>query len=453
MVVSLSELFEVFFHQKGLSEAHKGMILHGPVSDQVIIEQCERLYNRYQEDVFGTYEKLQLEQLLMDGASHKKHVEIYCFQTELEEEALLEELEELFPLFIWTKIVEEFEANCYIYSCEFIPVAFSEDLPTINANLGESLQQMNYGPQQSVSGIVKDRLANDDKVDEFLFDDAFSDLDTQVEHDPLSRTYSDFNQELQFPVKVSFESKEEEDIDWLEESFLAEEEVPLVAETSQEEEELTAATVAKGKKERSLEQRKKPLKDVTVVRSEENEVRFLQESLKREKASKERIKVAKDRLEQELLSTEKSLLASGLKQFKRQQKNNTDEEEWYDIVKIDLFQYDELYKKAKFLKQAWDVNHQLMATLSENNRQELADIYNQSRVASVKSEVSELELEAMIEQGQLIKERVKINHGSWLAKPKARLYQIDYEQLEKIGAFFDIIQTENRLMERVLDEA
>ncbi len=188
-----------------------------------------------------------------------------------------------------------------------------------------------------------------------------------------------------------------------------------------------------------------------IKTKEEQQIRFLQESLRQEKAAKASMKVAKEKAEQELLRLEKGLFASSWAHFEEQQTKELEEEEWYDLVKIDLFYYDELSKKAKFLKEAWEINQQLLKAFPQKEGTTfLPELAHHGRVASLTDQVSELEIKTLYEQGVLIKERMKFTQGSWLTKPRVKLYQIDLEQLERIGTLFDLLQTENRLIEVAL---
>lgn len=162
--------------------------------------------------------------------------------------------------------------------------------------------------------------------------------------------------------------------------------------------------------------------------------------------------MAKEKLEYELLAIENSLLVSGLKRFKKHQKSSIDEEDWYKPVRIDLIQYDDLYKKAKFIEQSWRLNRQLVTITEKMTVTKDQWVYERARIEKIKNSVSEMDLQSMMEQCHLINERVKIRPGFLFFKPRVKLYQIDFEQLEKISAFFDIIQTENRLLESVIEQ-
>lgn len=182
------------------------------------------------------------------------------------------------------------------------------------------------------------------------------------------------------------------------------------------------------------------------------EVIYLKESLKRERAAKQRLKVAKEKLEYELIAIENRLLTSGLTRFKKYQKSTLHGDEWYKFIRIDLIEYDDLYKKAKFIEQSWKLNCQLVTVTEKMTFTKDRWVYERSRVEKVKSTVAELELKSMIEQCHLINGRIKVRPGFLFIKPSVKLYHIDFEQLQKISAFFDIIQTENRLLESVIEQ-
>lgn len=406
----MNDYFDVFFHQQAIPFTI-GTVLYQKDSTEEIIDACETLYERSTGDLLTFRENDELSRRIITSPI-KKHVEIQFFQAQLNWDVLLEELEELFPQFIWTKIVEEVDGVFNTYFCELIPVSFSSEDEPIQFSVSTSLNQMGYLTKESVSSILETKLLS-------VF---------QEEEVPLS------GETLSFPVEVSVEEVEEEL-----------EETPDVDHSFIEDEEPV--------EEQSLEIEPIEVSEMnTLARSEESEVLFLKESLKREKASKERVRVAKEKLEYELLAIENSLLVSGLKRFKKHQKTTIDEEDWYKPVRIDLIQYDDLYKKAKFIEQSWRLNRQLVTITEKMTVTKDQWVYERARIEKIKNSVSEMDLQSMMEQCHLINERVKIRPGFLFFKPRVKLYQIDYEQLEKISAFFDIIQTENRLLESVIEQ-
>ncbi|MGX7150350.1 hypothetical protein [Enterococcus ureasiticus] len=413
----MNDYFDVFFHQQAIPFT-LGTVLYQKDNAEEIVEACETLYERSTGDFLTFRENDEISRKVISSPI-KKHVEIQFFQAQLNWDVLLEELEELFPQFVWTKIVEEVDGIFSTYFCELIPVSFSseeEDEP-IQFIVSASLEQMGYSKGESVSSILEAKLLS---------------VFQEEENVPFS------GETLSFPVEVSIEENIEKKAEFTR-SFLDEEETELDEEEPEDEERLEIEP-------------KDEIEILDIVRSEESEVLFLKESLKREKASKERVRVAKEKLEHELLAIENSLLVSGLKRFKKYQKTSIDEEDWYKPVRIDLIQYDDLYKKAKFIEQSWRLNRQLVTTTEKMTVTKDQWTYERARIENIKNSVSEMDLRSMMEQCHLINERVKIRPGFLFLKPRVKLYQIDYEQLEKISAFFDIIQTENRLLESVIEQ-
>ncbi|WP_086443765.1 hypothetical protein [Candidatus Enterococcus lemimoniae] len=404
----MNDYFDVFFHQQAIPFT-LGTVLYQKDSTEEIIDACETLYERSTGDFLTFRENDELSRKVITSPI-KKHVEIQFFNAQLNWDVLLEELEELFPQFVWTKIVEEVDGAFNTYFCELVPVSFSSEEETIQFTVSASLEQMAYSKGESVSSILEKRLLSIFQEEEEL---------------PLS------GETLSFPVEVSIEETPEEEISEIEQWFLDEEEA---------------------EEEDSNLERIEEAEVTALARTEESEVLFLKESLKREKASKERVRVAKEKLEYELLAIENSLLVSGLKRFKKHQKSTIDEEDWYKPVRIDLIQYDDLYKKAKFIEQSWRLNRQLVTITEKMTVTKDQWVYERARIEKIKNSVSEMDLQSMMEQCHLINERVKIRPGFLFFKPRVKLYRIDYEQLEKISAFFDIIQTENRLLESVIEQ-
>lgn len=419
----MNDYFDVFFHQQAIPVT-TGTVLYQKDSLDEIIDAYETLYERITDKFLTMRENDEISRKLI-STPVKKHLEIQFFQTQLNWDVLLEELEELFPQFIWTKIIEEVDDAFSTYFCELIPLSFREDEEPVYFSVLDSLKQMGYSKSESVSSILEAKLLSEFQEEEG---------DISVGEAMLS-----------FPVEVSVEENTEaapeefeDEVEELEKREDVESE-PIYEDESPEDELV-------------IESPKEDLDFTLAVRSEQNEVLFLKESLKREKASKERVRVAKEKLEFELLAIENSMLVNGLKRFKKYQKSSIDEEDWYKPVRIDLIQYDDLYKKAKFVEQSWRLNRQLVTITEKMTVTRDQWVYERARVEKIKSSVSEMDLQSMMEQCHLINERVKIRPGFLFLKPQVKLYQIDYEQLEKISAFFDIIQTENRLLESVIEQ-
>ncbi|MFK4567303.1 hypothetical protein [Enterococcus sp. UD-01] len=417
----MNDHFDVFFHQQAIPFT-KGTVLYQKNQTEEIIAACDKIYERKTGISLSFLEKNELSRKL-NSVSIKKHIEIQFFQIELNWDVLLEELNVLFPQFIWIKIVEVVEGAFSTYFCELIPLSIEEKEEPIQFSVLSSLKQMGYSAKESVSSILEKKLVS-----------AFHEenIEESMEPEAIPETASTIGT-LSFPVEVTVEE-------------------PKPAARVRTKKKKAKKTVIDAEPISAMPKEKRQESEVVDSSAVENDILYLKESLKREKASKERLRVAKEKLEYELLAIENSLLVSGLKRFKKHQKITLEEEEWYKTVRIDLIHYDDMYKKAKFIEQSWHLNRQLVTITERMTVTKDQWIYERARVEKVKNSVSEMDLQAMMEQCHLINERVKVNSGFLFFKPKVKLYQIDYEQLEKISAFFDIIQTENRLLESVIEQ-
>lgn len=404
----MNDYFDVFFHQQAIPYT-EGTVLYQRDGLAEIIEGCEALYEHAVGERLSTHQKEDLSRRVV-SSSVKKYLEIQFFQTQLNWDVLLELLESLFPQFIWTKVIEEVDAHFTTYYCELIPVSIPPINEDIHFNVAASLDQMGYAKADSVSNILEKQLLSVFEEEETSF---------------VS------NESVRFPVEMTIQE-------------------PSIEETPASEPQIVEEAIVRS--EPKIQQQKESHRQALSLVEEENEIRFLKESLKREKASKERVRVAKEKLEYELLAIENTLLVSGLKRFKKYQKSSIEEEDWYKPVHIDLIQYDDLYKKAKFVEQSWRLNRQLVTITEKMTVTKDQWVYERARIEKIKNSVSEMDLRSMMEQCHLINERAKVRPGFLFVKPRVKLYQIDYEQLEKISAFFDIIQTENRLLESVIEQ-
>lgn len=256
----MNDYFDVFFHQQAIPFT-LGTVLYQKDNTEEIVEACETLYERSTGDFLTFRENDEISRKVISSPI-KKHVEIQFFQAQLNWDVLLEELEELFPQFVWTKLVEEVDGIFSTYFCELIPVSFSseEEEEPIQFIVSASLEQMGYSKGESVSSILEAKLLS---------------IFQEEENGPFS------GETLSFPVEVSIEENVEKKADFTR-SFLDEEE-------PEDEERLEIEP-------------KDEIEILDIARSEESEVLFLKESLKREKASKERVRVAKEKLEHEICS-------------------------------------------------------------------------------------------------------------------------------------------------------
>lgn len=426
----MSEYFDVFFHQQPMN-VDSGTVAFNKEYPEGFINECELVYERL---VGNTLTQSEKEGLLSQFrlASSRKYIEIQFFRDQLDVGVLLESLTKIFPQFIWIKVIEKIDDSFNTYYCEFVPVAFDIGIESIEIDFFESLKQMDVSHDQTISEIVEECLAFALKNEKTLTENTLS-----------------------YPVNVSITEPEKSEITpkkknkTIEKKQSKTKSKAIDPETKRKNIKKKSKTV--GKKNEKKAEKEKLYDPDLVVRSEKSEILFLKESLKQEQNSKQRMKIVKDKLEEDLLAAENSMLKSSITQYKKINRLELKEAEWYKAVRIDFVKYDEICKKAKFLEQIWNLNKELVEVFNSVQDTSRAT-YDQERVAKIKRKVSKTKMLTWIEQSKRIFSRAKIRAGILFIKPSVKLYKVDYEQLERMSALFDIIQAENSFLERILDD-
>ncbi|OTN88736.1 hypothetical protein A5819_001228 [Enterococcus sp. 7E2_DIV0204] len=181
---------------------------------------------------------------------------------------------------------------------------------------------------------------------------------------------------------------------------------------------------------------------------DENYLLKIEEAVSRERYAKERMRLANKKLEVVIDQMERQNLSRAMKELS---KSSSDENEnWDQILKIDLREYSQLLQKAKFLEQSWMMNKELVTksekmTISDNQL-----TYEREQVRSFKDSVSTNEIYLILDECKLIESRVKIKKRSWFRQPHVRIMKMDYESILNKAAYFDLIQGENYLLEQIV---
>ena len=439
----MSEYFDVFFHQQAMSLT-SGTVPFNEESPESFIAECEGICKRLLGDTLAQWEKEELLSQLKLPSS-KKYIEIQFFQVQLDVDVLLEELRRIFPQFIWLKVVEEVDDSFNSYYCEFVPLAFDVSINSIEINLFESLKQMNVPHDQTISEIIEKSLDSILKEEEIPTEQILSYpvkvlIEEPVEPEPDTRP------KKKKKKKNNNKTKEKSN------SLAKTKKQSLPVEPKGSSKNKNKTNEKKVEKKVEKETGKEVLYDTDVaVRSEKSEILFLKESLKQEQNSKQRMKIVKAKLEEDLLAAENTMLKSSITQYKKINRQELTETEWYKTIRIDFVKYDEICKKANFLEKIWNLNKELVEVF--NSVQDTSNLsYDQERVAKIKRKVSKTKMLTWLEQSKRIFSRAKIRPGILFIKPSVKLYKVDYEQLERMSALFDIIQAENNFLERILDD-
>lgn len=150
-----------------------------------------------------------------------------------------------------------------------------------------------------------------------------------------------------------------------------------------------------------------------------NYVLKMEEAVSRERYAKERMRLANQKLEVVIDQMERQNLSRAIKELSKP--NNNENEDWDQILKIDLREYSKLMQKAKFLEQSWMMNKELVTksekmTISDNRL-----TYEREQVRSFKDSVSANEIYLILDECKMIESRVKIKKNLGLDNPMSEL--------------------------------
>lgn len=189
-----------------------------------------------------------------------------------------------------------------------------------------------------------------------------------------------------------------------------------------------------------------------VMEQEElvNRVRYLEEEIKRANDSKARVLVANERLEHDNQRLERQLLDYRLRWLEDEPTYHKRTSDWYKKIKIEVSEYDELIQKARLLEHIWKINQQLIGTTEKLTIKDQHHTYEFERVQQIKNSAKDLELFVMMDECRNINERVKIRHGFLFIPARAIIQKRDYDNLLEKAAYFDMMQAENQLLEKMI---
>lgn len=179
-----------------------------------------------------------------------------------------------------------------------------------------------------------------------------------------------------------------------------------------------------------------------------NYIQKIEEEVSRERYAKERMRLANKKLEVVIDQMERQNLSRAITELSKS--SSEENENWDQVLRVDLREYSQLLQKAKFLEQSWLMNKDLMTksekmTISDNQL-----TYEREQVRSFKDSVSTNEIYLILDECKLIESRVKIKKKSWFRQPHARIMKMDYDSLLNKAAYFDLIQGENYFLERLV---
>ncbi|EOH97337.1 hypothetical protein [Enterococcus pallens] len=194
-----------------------------------------------------------------------------------------------------------------------------------------------------------------------------------------------------------------------------------------------------------------PVKEVAeqVKEAEVSVNRVQQEEVKQESQSKARLRAVNQKLEMVIEKLELSMLYSGIQYFNQESKEESD---WDKRIKISLREYTYLLQKARFLEQMWNLNGELVNKTEKMTVTGNKLVYERDQVKQIKANLSARDIHFVLYECQVIESRAKVHARPWFRKPYVKLMKMDYDNLLSKAAYFDLLQGESALLERMVRE-
>lgn len=349
---------------------------------------CEEIFQK--RNIGVTYPQKEVEEYFEEFytiISFFKHIEITLDFVDLDWSKLLDELIQTFPQIAWIGGSTEREDNRVTYYLDFVPIAYRNSGFPFLVNLQQSLEQQ----------VVGENYDPDSLIEYFI------------------ETIEQLSAKFIKPLEIK-----EKDI-----------EKKIVEEVESE-----AQKDSLDHKYSEAEEEKK------------NYMLQIEEELTREKYVKERMRLANQKLEVVIEQMERQRLTKAMDQLSHA--TPEENEKWDRILKVDLREYSQILQKAKFLEQTWFMNKEL---ITKNEKMTISDnqlTYEREQIRGFKEEINSTELYLILEECKVIESRVKIKRKTWFRQPYVRIMKMDYDNLLKKATYFDLIQGENYLIEKIV---
>nr|WP_242704407.1 hypothetical protein [Enterococcus sp. 665A] len=173
------------------------------------------------------------------------------------------------------------------------------------------------------------------------------------------------------------------------------------------------------------------------------------EDRRQESQSKARLRAVNQKLELVIEKLELSMLYSGIQYFDQK---STEESDWDKRIKISLREYTYLLQKARFLEQMWHLNGELINKTEKMTVTGNKLVYERDQVKQIKANLSARDIHFVLYECQVIESRAKVHARPWFRKPFVNLMKMDYDNLLSKAAYFDLLQGESTLLERIVRE-
>lgn len=220
--------------------------------------------------------------------------------------------------------------------------------------------------------------------------------------------------------------------------------------------EIAHRELVSGKPETAVEEKRQPPRSAEPLPTElAKEERFPANhtiSPKQEVAASEteHLRLENQKLQLALEKIESQVMQNGLQVL--QKTKGTVKENWDKRVKISLRDYHTLILKTRYLDQVWALNSELVQKSEKLIFSADQVVYEHNQIQQLRTNFSASEIFLMVDDSEAIEKRAKIRRRPLFSKPFVKLMQMDYDSLQKKAAYFDILQSESYLMERMIQQ-
>ncbi|MCB5953417.1 hypothetical protein [Enterococcus sp. CWB-B31] len=176
-----------------------------------------------------------------------------------------------------------------------------------------------------------------------------------------------------------------------------------------------------------------------------NQLLIYQEELKRSNYTKERMRIANEKLEILIEEMERAAIYSGIRQLNSSKETDEDKE----YLHIAFREYSYLMQKAKYLEKIWKQNRELTMQ-SEKTVGKTPNYKYKNQVEEIKSTILDSDVFLTMNKCREIEENAVINLYPWFRKPFVKLMKADYISLKNKAAYFDLLQGENYFLRKLI---
>lgn len=162
----------------------------------------------------------------------------------------------------------------------------------------------------------------------------------------------------------------------------------------------------------------------------------------------EQLRLENQKLQLALEKIESQLMQNGLHVLQETVKTSNDN--WDKRVKVSLRDYHALLLKTRYLDQVWALNSELVQKSEKLIFSADQVVYEHNQIQQLRANFSASEIFLMVDDSAAIEKRAKVRRRPLFGKPFVKLMQMDYDSLQKKAAYFDILQSESYLMERMI---